>query len=108
MKFYSFDCDEKLPITTALIETADKDFFAMIDEETQHRLKELEEQERLKQIAVKAQFESAEEATQEQSDSDHNGSAHINEVTNGLHENGHAENQEEAEEEENGRADDEQ
>lgn len=78
-----------------MIETADKDFFAMIDEETQQRLKELEEEERLKEIVVKAQLESVEVTTQQQSDSENEGSVHNNgvneEVTNGLHENGHAE-----------------
>ena len=94
MKFYSFHCDEKLAII-ALIETADKDFFAMIDEETQQRLKELEEGERLKELAIKAQLESAEVTAQQQSDSENEGSVHNNgvneEFTNGLHENGHAE-----------------
>lgn len=74
----------------------------MIDEETQHRLKELEEEERMKEMAVKAQLESTERATQEKSDSEHE--EHVNEngivneeVTNGVHEN-----------DENGQAGDEQ
>jgi hypothetical protein len=75
---------------SALIESADKDFFASIDEETERRVQELEEEERLKSPRTQRLEQIERDDQQSQSDTapTENGSQQPHENGNGHVENG--------------------